>query len=516
MKRLLMCAVLCLLIAISALPYSVSADSGFTEDGTLTDSKPSEAVYAEAEEKDAESVSVSSDCEDVPVAYQTIKVGLHYGSEAVTEANLRNVIGNGFAFGYFDDDRVFHEIGRTGATAITMIPDWNWTTENEISFGCYHILPYGSYQSFAAASAEAEKIGGFPIYYSGSYFVMSGSYFSAEEAETARNEQAIDGKVLSGSQHCVVVTETGTDRILFEYDCGADQPLAIRPLGQEKCITNYNGQDYYGDFQFARLSGDQYLTVVNYVDIEDYTKGVIPYEMYVFWPDEALKAQAMCARNFVATSFNRYRAHGFDVTADIYSQVYQGIGDATEKTNAAVEASEGKYIRYEGALCQTFFFSSDGGATESAENVWGISVPYLAGVFDPYEADVETYAEAWTYVCTPEDLQTMVNVRESAEMDLIKEVNCVYTDMGNIQSITFVDINDKSHTVNGNRCNYVMGAKSQRFTVIPDEDGNFLVDGSGWGHNCGMSQYGAYSMAEHHGMTAEEIIKFYYTGVYIR
>ena len=88
--------------------------------------------------------------------------------------------------------------------------------------------------------------------------------------------------------------------------------------------------------------------------------------------------------------------------------------------------------------------------------------------------------------------------------------------MGNIQSITFVDINDKTHTVSGNRCNYVMGAKSQRFIVVPDEDGNFLVEGSGWGHNCGMSQYGAYAMAEHHGKTAEEIIKFYYTGVYIR
>ena len=457
-----------------------------------------------------------ADYEDVPVPFQTIKVGLNYGSEAVTEVNLRNVIGEGFAFGYFDDEREFHEIGRTDVHGITLIPDWNWTTSDGMSFGCYHILPYGSFQSYEEAASEADRIGGFPVYYSGSYFIMCGQYFTADDAAAARAELKIDGEVLSGSQHCIVVTETGTDRIIFEYDYGSAASLAIRPLGDEKTITLYNDLLYYGDFQFARLSGDQYLTVVNYVDIEDYTKGVIPYEMYVYWPEEALKAQAMGARNFVATSFNRYRSYGFDVTADVYSQVYKGIGDATPKTNAAVDASAGKYIRYQGSLCQTFFYSSDGGATESAENVWGIDVPYLAGVFDPYEDDVETYSKDWTYVCTPEDLQAMVNQRESAEMDLIKEVNCVYTDMGNIQSIAFVDVNDKIHTVDGNRCNYVMGAKSQRFTVIPDDDGNFVVEGSGWGHNCGMSQYGAYSMAEHHGKTAEEIIKFYYTGVYIR
>ncbi len=517
MKRFVLCIILCILLTVSALPCFVAADDSISENTAFSaDSTPFDAVYATSAEKHTEDDFILKDYEDVPVAYQTVKVGLHYGSEAVTEANLRNVVGDGFAFGYFDDARIFHEVGRTNQTNITLIPDWNWTTSEEMIFGCYHILPYGSYVSFEEACIAASKVGGFPIYYSGSYFVMMGQYTSAEDAAEAQIALGIDGEVITGSRHCVVVTETGTNRILFEYDCGSESALAIRPLSDEKAVTNYNGLDYFGDFQFARLSGDQYLTAVNYVDIEDYTKGVIPYEMYVFWPDEALKAQAMCARNFVATSFNRYRAHGFDVTADIYSQVYKGIGDATAKTNAAVEASTGKYIRHEGALCQTFFFSSDGGATESAENVWGIQVPYLAGVFDPYESDVETYAEYWSYVCTPEDLQTMVNVRESVELDLIKEVNCVYTDMGNIQSIIFVDINDKTHTVDGNRCNYVMGAKSQRFTVIPDEDGNFLVEGSGWGHNCGMSQYGAYSMAEHHGKTAEEIIKFYYTGVYIR
>ena len=40
----------------------------------------------------------------------------------------------------------------------------------------------------------------------------------------------------------------------------------------------------------------------------------------------------------------------------------------------------------------------------------------------------------------------------------------------------------------------------------------FVVEGAGNGHQLGMSQYGAYAMAEQ-GFTYDEIIKFYYTGV---
>ena len=454
---------------------------------------------------------------DVPIPYETIKVGLNYGDTAISEAVLSNEIGSGFAFGYYDSNRQFHETGRTSVTNITIIPDWNWTTASGTSIGCYHILRKGSFATFHEAKAEADRIGGFPAYYSGSHFVMYGNYWYPENGENAKIEQGISGEVRTQSSHCMVVTETGTNRILYEFDCGSSYSLAVRPIStDQKAITVFNGLRYYGDFQFARLTGKEHITVVNYVGIEDYTKGVIPYEMYATWPIEALKAQALCARNYAVTNFNRYRAQGFDVSNDTYSQVYKGIGDATEVTNAAVDVTAGKYIRHEGNLCQTFFFSSDGGATESSEYVWGNKIPYLIGVLDPYENDVETYSKNWKYTVKPEEAQTMVNARCGTNLDLIAEIDCSYTAMGNIKSITFIDINNKTHTVSGTRCNYVMGAKSQRFTVSKNDDGIFVVEGSGWGHNCGMSQYGAYSMALHHGKTAEEIIKFYYTGVYIR
>ena len=43
----------------------------------------------------------------------------------------------------------------------------------------------------------------------------------------------------------------------------------------------------------------------------------------------------------------------------------------------------------------------------------------------------------------------------------------------------------------------------------------FTITGSGWGHNVGMSQWGAYAMAQQ-GYTYRDILNFYYTGIEVR
>ncbi len=473
------------------------------------------SLYAEKPSPTPE-VTPEPNYTDVQPAYNVMKIGLNYGKTALTEVCLENDIGNGFLFGYFDRNRDFHQVAFTNNKAITMTADLNITIKDDLTIGCWHILLPSSYSSFETAKAKADELGGFAAYYSGSYFVLYGQYTSRAEAQEAINANAIDGKAFSASQRCVVVSETGTGKILFEFDCGTDYDLAIRPVSeQEKAITWFDQNRYYGDFQCARLSNNEYLTVVNYVDIEDYTKGVVPYEMYASWPLEALKAQALCARNYAVTNFNRYRSHGFDLTADIYSQVYKGIGTSTAETNQAVEETAGKYIRYKGEICRTFFFSSDGGATESSENVWGTPVAYLQGVVDPYEADVKTYYDSWSYELTPEKAQALLNERFGCNLNKIASIECIYTEMDNVKALVYTDVDGKSYTVRGSRCSYAIDGNSLRFKIELNDD-KFIVTGSGWGHNCGMSQYGALSMAKVHGKTAEDIIKFYYTGVYIR
>ena len=44
------------------------------------------------------------------------------------------------------------------------------------------------------------------------------------------------------------------------------------------------------------------------------------------------------------------------------------------------------------------------------------------------------------------------------------------------------------------------------------KNGVFTFIGKGWGHNVGMSQWGAYAMAKQ-GYTYLNILQFYYTGI---
>lgn len=43
---------------------------------------------------------------------------------------------------------------------------------------------------------------------------------------------------------------------------------------------------------------------------------------------------------------------------------------------------------------------------------------------------------------------------------------------------------------------------------------SYTFSGSGWGHSVGMSQWGAYAMAQK-GFTYDQILKFYFTGIEI-
>ena len=54
-----------------------------------------------------------------------------------------------------------------------------------------------------------------------------------------------------------------------------------------------NGRNYLGDIQFT-ISGN-YIKTVNILPLEDYLKGVVPYEMPAGWPVDSLKAQAVAS-----------------------------------------------------------------------------------------------------------------------------------------------------------------------------------------------------------------------------
>lgn len=522
--------------------------------------------------------------------YTTLKIGLYYGSSTLSSANLQNVTGrgSGYEYGLYDNNRNYTSLnGGTSEIKISILRDRNMYydassnsykegTEGSVVVGCFHIQFNTAYTTFdEAAAAAAPYTTGFVKYSNGVYYACAGNYLSFDEATAGISSNGLTGcSVTSGTSSTVTVVKTGTNTILFEFEHGNAYYMVVMPVSTDgtKCQTWFKGYRYYGAFQYPRYDGGK-LTVYNCVNIEDYVKGVIPYEMSSSWPIEALKAQAVSARTYVMTS---HRHSGFDVCTTIDCQVYRGVGLANETTDRAVDETAGKYITYNGEPCNAFYSASDGGATENSENVWIATVPYLRGVIDPYEADIvnKVYNYNWTVTYTSSEITARLQSKGYSNGTIVDIAITQFTEMGNAYKVTLTDINGRKFTfTKGSSIRSALGVKSIRFTIngagVPDDvyvnsatgkisggletsyaiggsgvsailgnnnvyaitgsgetveiggdtttstPGVFTITGSGNGHNVGMSQWGAYSMAKYHNKTYEEILKFYFTGVII-
>lgn len=119
------------------------------------------------------------------------------------------------------------------------------------------------------------------------------------EAKRTRAADDLGGESVRSSEYAVLITRTKTTEILYEFDYGGSESLGVMPQAgrKEKAETWFKGYKYNGGFEYVRPDGGN-LRVINVVDLEDYVKGVVPYEMNGDWPLAALEAQAVCARTF--------------------------------------------------------------------------------------------------------------------------------------------------------------------------------------------------------------------------
>lgn len=126
------------------------------------------------------------------------------------------------------------------------------------------------------------------------------------------------------------------------------------------------------------------LNVVNALAVDQYVKGVIPNESPPSWPMAELKAQAVASRSFALTA--GVGGNGFDLYANSRSQVYKGLESEYARSDEAAESTRGQVVEYDGKVAETLFSACSGGKTESIQNVFGSSIPYLVGVPDPYDS----------------------------------------------------------------------------------------------------------------------------------
>ncbi len=156
-------------------------------------------------------------------------------------------------------------------------------------------------------------------------------------------------------------------------------PLTVVPGGASPLVVQ--GTGYRG--RLTVTSDGKTLQVVDAVGLELYLQGVVPGEMPHGWPLEALKAQAVAARTYALVS--SIKGKPFDLYSDWRSQVYYGVEEETASTTRAVRETRGQILTFDGLPAETVYFSSSGGRTRSAIDVYGVDVPYLVAVDDPWD-----------------------------------------------------------------------------------------------------------------------------------
>lgn len=148
-------------------------------------------------------------------------------------------------------------------------------------------------------------------------------------------------------------------------------------------VNRSQGTPAYRGSMEIRKTGQGFV-VINELPVEEYLYGVVPSEMPVSYPMEALKAQAICARTYVyahleSPGYGEYGAHVDDSTG------YQVYNNTAEKEEAiqAVQETKGEVVRLNGELVDTYYYSTSCGFGAD-ERVWNPGeekkVSYLTAV----------------------------------------------------------------------------------------------------------------------------------------
>lgn len=174
----------------------------------------------------------------------------------------------------------------------------------------------------------------------------------------------------------------------------------FRAQGPLDLVTPSGVRRYRGVLRSASpTAGSADRDTVNVVSLDNFVKGVVPREMPVSWEPEAVQTQAVAARTYAVNDRDRNRTRHYQTCDTVSCQVYGGKGDEHPLGNAAVRATEGQIVTYEGAPAFTQFSSSSGGWSANG------STPYLKAHEDPYDDWSGNANHDWTTTLTAARIQ---------------------------------------------------------------------------------------------------------------
>lgn len=315
----------------------------------------------------------------------------------------------------------------------------------------------------------------------------------------------------------LIVTAKGSE-FLVDGKAIGNKMLRVEsenPTEMENLRLSIEGHTYRGAFLLQMKGGA--ITAVNEVQTEDYLAGVVPEEMPADWPAAALEAQAIAARTFALKNRKRHASEGFDLCATTHCQAYGGTGAEKAASTRAVKATKGEVMLYNGALVDALFHTDSGGMTENSENVWGTYVPYLKAA-----TEAQTETQPWKKEVHEKTLTSLL-AKEGKPIGDLKKIELSplrvgkgamdRSASGRVKTVRFVG-SKGTVTLSGNMLRSLLGLRSTLFQMRLAGD-TVQIDGYGWGHGLGLSQWGARAWAAK-GWSSAEILQHYYKGITLK
>lgn len=333
--------------------------------------------------------------------------------------------------------------------------------------------------------------------------------------------------------------------------------ISVELVGTTESRFEVNGRPYAGPIVFTRHADG--IAMTERATIEQYLQGIA--EMPFLWNEEALKAQAVAARTYLARTLLGGRrgnglTYGYDICATNQCQVYRGVqlvdGDHGDRWRTAVDRTTDELVIYEGRPIEAVYTSMVGSRSRANQDVWASNpVPYLQPVDSP-EVGIAPYA-VWDFEISAAQF---VEILRADGMDVggtleqlvvddppegegrsqITVVTTAGTDsiLAPAMKGAFNRRGDELYPGslpatldNGTRLPEPL--PSYTYTVehiatdgrhldalLPVEDRPtedvIRFHGEGWGHGVGMSQWGARILADD-GATHGQILAHYYGGL---
>ncbi len=366
--------------------------------------------------------------------------------------------------------------------------------------------------------------------------------------------------------------------ILFTGGISADMGISLSLTRQDSGETvpgirfNLQSGFYPGDLQLsAETSSETKQSVIRPIltlPLETYVQGVVPYEMGDGFPEEALKAQAVCARTYALSRVSPKAE--WDVVDTTNDQVFRGLDANSPRSTKAAEDTAGLVLTCDGKLITAWYSASNGGQTELPSNLWTGDVPRcFAMTEDPWDAE---NPDATVRICTlardasdlspafvklirravladpklsgflpgedsffiqrltavelitpryPSPSRLMTQMKVSFELSPNSDAT---GNSGEAEDLTIgevltfipmtVTLDLFSETVIALGLS-VSGADNEIITVAEDETA-FTLRAGRFGHGVGLSQRGAQQMARAGGKDFREILSFYYPGATLK